>query len=71
MAERERKIKIVISVTLPTMAKFYKSLGNFSYGLFRLWQTFVPALENLYATGQMFIVVNGQRLKNNLAIWSH
>ena len=36
-----------------------------------IWQTFVPALGNIYATGQIFIVVNGQRLKNNLAIWSH
>ena len=32
---------------------------------------FVPTLAIFYATGQILIVVNGQRLKNNLAIWSH
>ena len=26
---------------------------------------------NFYATGQIFISVSGQRLKKNLAIWSH
>ena len=39
-------------------------------GLFSIWQTFVPTLA-FFATGQIFIVVNGQRLNSNLAIWSH
>ena len=30
-----------------------------------------PLLDFLYGFGQNFIVVNGQILKNNLAIWSH
>ena len=48
-----------------------QSLGQFCKGLFyyftildRLWQI-------LYAIGQVFIDVNGQMLKKNLAIWSH
>ena len=30
-----------------------------------------PLWDNMYSLGQIFIVVNGQILKNNLAIWSH
>ena len=37
---------------------------EFGKQLYLLYVTF-------YATKQIFIVVNGQRLKNNLAIWSH
>ena len=45
-----------------------------SLGKFLVW--FILYLANTYhvidyATGQIFIVVNGQRLKNDLAIWSH
>ena len=49
----------------------FKSLGNFLNGLFSIWQTFVPTLA-FYATGQIVLVVNGQRFKNNKnsAIWS-
>ena len=44
-----------------------------SLGKFLVW--FILYLANTYhvidyATGQIFIVVNGQRLKNDLAIWS-
>ena len=28
-------------------------------------------LQCFYASGQIFVVVNGQKLKNNLVIWSH
>ena len=39
-------------------------------GLFNIWQTIVPTFA-FYAIGQIVIVVNGQRLNNNKAIWSH
>ena len=41
--------------------KLYLVFGNL---LNLLWQIF-------YATGQIFIVVNGQKMKHYLAIWSH
>ena len=34
------------------------------------WQYFKPTTANFYAIGQIFTVVNGQILKNSLAIWS-
>ena len=52
------------------LANFLKSLGNFMDGLFSIWQTFVPTLA-FFATGQIFIIVNSQRLNSNIAIWSH
>ena len=45
-----------------------QSLGQFSQGLFTFWEKFGP---NLYVIGHVFVDVNGQMLKNNLAIWSH
>ena len=44
--------------------------GQFYYGLFGVWQTFVHTWTIFPLFGN-FLVVNGQRLKNNLAIWSH
>ena len=48
-----------------------KVFGQFWYGLFCIWQAIIHTATIFYATGQIFIVINGQRLKNNLAIWSH
>ena len=45
--------------------------GQFFEGLFTIWENPAPTLAILYAIGQVFIDVNGQMLKNNLAIWSH
>ena len=53
------------------LGQTFKSLGYFWYGSIRIWQTFAPTFAIFYATGQIFIVINGQRLKTNLAIWSH
>ena len=60
---------------LPKICHFGKILkvfgfGNFLNGLYCMWQTFVPTLA-FYATGQILFVVSGQRLNNNIAIWSH
>ena len=56
---------------LQSLGQIFKVLGNFLrvYLLFRklldrLWQIY-------YTIGQVFIVVNGQIMKNKLAIWSH
>ena len=46
-------------------------LWQFLEGLFGLWQFFEPTLANLNAIGQIFRIINGQILKNDLAIWSH
>ena len=57
---------------LPLWQQHCKSIWPcFVMVLISIWQTFVPTSAIYYATGQIFIVVNGQRLKNNLAIWSH
>ena len=52
-----------------TLAKFLNSLAILRI-LFGIWQTFKPTLVTFYAIGQIFIVVNGQKRKHNLAIWS-
>ena len=54
-----------------TLAALKSFLGNFWYGLFCILQNCLHTLAIFYATGLIFIAVNGQRLKNNLAIWSH
>ena len=38
---------------------------------FGFGQTILPTMTSYYATGQIFIVVIGHRLKNYLAVWSH
>ena len=55
---------------LPLWQKIWDFLGNFlmvyvAFGqlLYLLW--------HFYATGQIVIVVNGQRMNNKIAIWSH
>ena len=45
-----------------------QSLGRIFEGLFTIWQNFKPILANF---GQIFIDIDGQMMKNNLAIWSH
>ena len=36
-----------------------------------IWQSIEPTLANFYPIGQISTVVNGQKMKHNLAIWSH
>ena len=50
--------------------QIWRNLWPFLEGLLRLWQNFEPNLAYFYAIGQIFIVVNSQTLKNDLAIWS-
>ena len=50
-----------------TLAKFVQLLK----ALFTIWQTFEPILATFYAIGQIYIPINGQILKNSLAICSH
>ena len=64
-----------ISVTrfgeISPLCQTFKSLWViFLDVLFSIWQTFVPTLA-FYAIGQIVIAVNGQRLNNSIAIWSH
>ena len=47
------------------------SLWQFVDGLFLILQNVNPILANFYTIGPIFIVANGQTLKNNLTIWSH
>ena len=58
----------------PRFRHFGKKLevyGNIFKVNFIFVQVLNPFWNNFYALGQVFIVVNGQILKNNLAIWSH
>ena len=48
-----------------------KSLGQFLRVYLLLGKNLDQLWQILYAIGQVFIDVNGQILKNNLAIWSH
>ena len=51
--------------------QIFKSLGNCWHG-FGIWQTFVRSLAILMVPGKFSIIqTNVQRLKNNIAIWSH
>ena len=40
-------------------------------GLFSIWLNVELSLANFWSKWQVFIVVNGQILKNKLVIWSH
>ena len=53
-----------------TLAKNFV-LRQFCVWLYKYSANICTIFGNFYATGQFFIVVIGQRLKNNLAIWSH
>ena len=44
-------------------------IGRQAY-LLPVWPD-LPKFGHFYASGQIFVVVNGQKLKNNLVIWSH
>ena len=61
----------------PDLAKFHHFGKNLPYfGQCLVWfiwylTNFCTYICNFYAIGQISIAVNGQRLKNNLAIWSH
>ena len=55
----------------PYLAKVYKSLANFGMVNF-LFGTMLSLLWQICdIIGLIFIVTNGQILKNNLTIWSH
>ena len=68
-------VALVVSVW-PDFAKFrrfgkiFKVLGNF-LRVYLLFGKILDRLVNFYAFGQVSIDVNGQMLKNKLAIWSH
>ena len=47
-----------------------KVFGQFLRLLFGIWQSFEPNFANLYAIGQIYIVIIA-KLKNNQSIWSH
>jgi len=53
------------------LANKIKSLGNFVNVYLVFGKILNPLWRIFYAIGQIFIVVNGQTLLNNLAIWSH
>ena len=59
------------AVIIPSVTRFGGIFGNF----FRVHLVFGKILylrwQMFYATGKIFIVVNGQIEENNLAIWSH
>ena len=48
-----------------------KVFGEFFWIAYLVFGKLLYQLWNFYATGQIFIVVNGQILKKNMAIWSH
>ena len=48
-----------------------KVFGQFLEALFTFWQNFEPIFANLCSIGQIYTVINGQILYNNLIIWSH
>ena len=51
--------------------KIFKVLGNILWVYLLFGKISDLFWQILYAIGQVFIDVNGQMLKNNLAIWSH
>ena len=51
--------------------KIVKLFDKLSKHFLILWHNFEPSFEKNYAFGPVGIVVNGQILKSNLAIWSH
>ena len=52
-----------------TLANILRLWQHFD-GSFSIWQKFVLILAKFYAIGQIFIIVNGQIINSNLAIWS-
>ena len=72
--ELNLSFRVSISVTRfgeisPLWQKF-KTFWLSLEGLFSIWQNFKPTLANISSKWQAFIVVNHQKLKNNLSIWS-
>ena len=61
---------------LPDLAKFHhfgnisKKFWQFYEGLFNIWQNYEPTKVKKYTFGHIFVVVNGEILKNNRTIWS-
>ena len=51
--------------------KIFQVLGNILWVYLLFGKISDLFWQILYAIGQVFIDVNGQMLKNNLAIWSH
>ena len=64
-------VNFVLLPVGPYLAKVYKSLANFGMVNF-LFGTMLSLLWQICdIIGLIFIVTNGQILKNNLTIWSH
>ena len=55
---------------LPLWRNFAKVFGHFS-SLVNIWLNCAPALATFYATGQKFIVVNGQTIVRIILISGH
>ena len=55
---------------IAALAKVYKSWANF-WQFILIWQTSEPTWQICDIIGLIFIVANGQILKNNLVIWLH
>ena len=62
---------VIITNQCDKIWQTFKSLRQFLKALFSVWQNFEPSLTIFYAIRQIYIVVNWQALKNNLANWSH
>ena len=70
-------VKLRTGDSVTWFAEIFATVVNFSvFGQFLVWFNYNLAniyskFSNFYAIGEFFIVVKGQRLKINLAIWSH
>jgi len=66
---------VPISVTrfgeISPLCQNFKSLWAIFWMSYLVFGKLLSRLWHFYATGQIFIVVNGQRLHSNKAIWSH
>ena len=51
--------------------KILKAFGQFFWMVYLIFGRLLYQLWHFYVNGQIVIVVNRQRLKNNTAIWSH
>ena len=49
------------------LGEIYPLWQNLKYR-FTCWQYFEPIWQRFFAVGQIYLVLNGQMLKNNLAI---
>ena len=65
------KLFIVLLSSVIRLGELHKIVKSFSNFLITIWQYFEPKFDKFYAVGQIYIVISGLILKNNLDIWSH